>query len=181
MPAAALAPDAAAEHGGLNKIQKVAVLLVLLGPESAGSIMKQFQPREIEAISREMVRSALISREVQEEVLREFSEVALAASTGIPSGIEVTRVTLEKALGSFQASDVLGRVVPPRSSTGPMQLIAEMDPRHIFNLLRDEQAQTIAFVISHLASDKGAQVLALLRAEQRDQVVERLATLAPTP
>lgn len=183
MPATAtdLSPDVAAEHGELNKIQKLAILLVMLGPENAASILKPFQPREIEAISREMARSALISRDAQEQVLREFTEVALAASTGVPSGIEVTRVTLEKALGSFQASDVLGRVVPPRSSTGPMQLIAEMDPRHIFNLLRDEQAQTIAFVISHLASDKGAQVLALLRAEQRDQVVERLATLAPTP
>jgi len=177
------AGDAAPPEGGaLNKTQKLAALLVLLGPESAATILKQFQPREIEAISREMARATLINRELQEDILREFSEVAVAASTSVSAGIDVARITLEKALGSFKASDVLSRVAPTRTSTtNAMQAIAEMDPRHIFNLIRDEQPQTVAFVISHLPPDKGAQVLALLRPEQRDQVVERLATLAPTP
>jgi flagellar motor switch protein FliG len=62
-----------------------------------------------------------------------------------------------------------------------MQVIADMDPRHIFNLLRDEQVQAITFIISHLSPEKAAQVLNLLRVEQRDQVIERLAILAPTP
>src|SRR5258708_23615782 len=128
-----------------------------------------------------MTRSTLISRDQQEEILREFSEVALAASTGVSAGLDFAKNTLEKALGSFKASDVLGRVVTTRSSTGAMQVIAEMDPRHILNLIREEQPQTVAFVISHLAPEKAAQVLGLLRPEQRDQVVERLATLAPTP
>ena len=167
--------------GALSRIQKLAALLVMLGPESAAAILKHFQPREIEAISREMARSALISTAQQDDVLREFSEVALAASTGVSAGVDVTRVTLEKAIGSFKASDVLGRVAPTRPSDGAMHAIAEMDPRHIFNLLRDEQPQTIAFVISHLTPEKAAQLLALLRPEQRDSIVERLATLAPTP
>lgn len=172
---------AAAEGGASSKIQKLASLLVLLGPDSAATLLKQFPPREIEAICREMARAALISREQQEDLLREFSEVALAASTSVATGLDVTRTTLEKALGSFKASDVMGRVAPARGTSGTMQAIAEMDPRHIFNLIRDEQPQTVAFVISHLPSDKGAQVLGLLHAEQRDQVVERLATLVPTP
>ena len=120
-------------------------------------------------------------QEQQEEILREFSEVALDGQHRLSAGVDVTRVTLEKALGSFKASDVLGRVAPTRASVGAMQAIADMDPRHIFNLLRDEQPQTIAFVISHLPPEKAAQVLALLRPEQRDKIVERLATLAPTP
>ena len=107
--------------------------------------------------------------------------VAVAASTGIFAGVEVTRNTLEKALGSFKASDVMGRVVSTRAPLGAMQTIADMDPRHIFNLIRDEQAQAITFVVSHLSPEKAAQVLGLLRVEQRDMVIDRLATLAPTP
>src|SRR5581483_8290709 len=64
---------------------------------------------------------------------------------------------------------------------GAMQTIADMDPRHIFNLIRDEQPQTIAFVTSYLSAEKAAQIFALLRPEHRDKVIERLATLAPTP
>jgi len=175
-------PETAAENAALNRTQKLAALLVMLGSESASVLLKQFQPREIEAISREMARFNLITREQQQEILVEFSDVAVAASTSISAGVEVTRNTLEKALGSFKASDVLGRVVSTRAPVGgAMQAIADMDPRHIFNLVRDEQVQAITFITSHLSPEKAAQVLNLLRPEQRDQVIERLATLAPTP
>lgn len=182
MPATIETPtENATENGALTKIQKLAALLVMLGSESAAIILKQFAPREIEAISREMARFNLITREQQLEILQDFSEVAVAASTSVSAGVEVTRNMLEKALGSFKASDVLGRVVSVRAPIGAMQAIADMDPRHIFNLVRDEQAQAITFVISHLSPEKAAQVLNLLRPEQRNQVIERLATLAPTP
>jgi len=179
---AEIMPEAATENAPLNKTQKLAALLVMLGPESGGAILRQLQPREVEAISREMARFNLITREQQMEILEEFSDVAVAASTSISAGVEVTRNTLEKAVGSFKASDILGRVVSTRGPVGgAMQAIAEMDPRHIFNLVRDEQVQAITFIISHLSPEKAAQVLNLLRVEQRDQVIERLAVLAPTP
>ncbi|HUA39702.1 MAG TPA: flagellar motor switch protein FliG [Candidatus Sulfopaludibacter sp.] len=175
-------PPDAAENGVLNKTQQLAALLVMLGSESAAVVLKQFQPREIEAISREMARFNLITREQQQDILSEFSDVAVAASTSVSAGVEVTRNTLEKALGSFKASDVLGRVVSARAPVGnAMQAIADMDPRHIFNLVRAEQVQAITFIISHLPPEKAAQVMNLLRPEQRDQIIERLAMLAPTP
>jgi flagellar motor switch protein FliG len=170
-----------AEAGVLNKTQKLAALLIMLGTESAAAILKQFQPREIESVSREMARFNLITRDQQQDILREFSDVAVAASTSVSAGAEVTRNTLEKAIGSFKASDMMGRVVSTRAPIGAMQAIADMDPRHIFNLIRDEQPQAITFIISYLPPEKAALVLNLLRSEQRDQVIERLATLAPTP
>lgn len=181
MPTTTESSGPAVESGALNKTQKLAALLVMLGSESAAVILKQFQPREIESISREMARFNLITRQQQQEILAEFSNVAVAASTSVSAGVEVTRNTLEKALGAFKASDVMGRVTTTRTAAGVMQGIADMDPRHIFNLLRDEKAQAITFIISHLSPEKAAQVLNLLRPEQRDQIIERLATLAPTP
>ena len=181
MSATAEKPEAPAENGALNKTQKLAALLVILGTESAAAILKQFQPKEVEAISREMVRFNLISRDLQGQILEEFSEVAVSASTCISAGIDYTRLALEKALGTFKASDMIGRLIPNRAPGGAMQSIAEMDPRHIFNLVRDEQIQTIAFVLSYLSPEKAAQLLNLLREDQRDQVIERLASLAPSP
>ena len=40
-------------------------------------------------------------------------------------------------------------------------------------LVRDEQPQAITFIVSYLPPEKAAQVLNLLRDEQRDQVIER--------
>lgn len=173
--------DPLAESAELTKPQMLAALLVMLGPESGGMILRQFPPREIENISREMTRFSLISREQQEQILQEFSSVAISASTSVSAGLDVTRCTLEKAFGTFKASDLLGRVSTTRTPIGSMQIIAEMDARSIFNLLREESVQTMTFIISHLTPEKSAQVLNLLLPEQRDSVVERLATLAPTP
>ena len=175
-------PEAAVENAALTKTQKLAALLIMLGPESGAVILRQLQPREVEAVTREMARFNLITREQQVEILTEFSDVAVTASTSVSAGVEVTRNTLEKAVGSFKAGDIMGRVASTRAPIGgAMQAIADMDPRHIFNLVRDEQVQAIAFIVSHLPPEKAAQVLNLLRSEQRDQVIERLATLAPTP
>ena len=173
--------ESAAENGALSKPQMLAALLVMLGPDSGGVILRHLQPREIENVSREMSRFSLISQEQQQQILEEFSGVALAASTSISAGLDVARNTLEKAIGSFKASDVLGRVSTTRAPLGSMQVIADMDARSIFNLVRDESTQTVTFIVSHLTPEKAAQILNLFRPEQRDLVVERLASLAPTP
>jgi len=173
--------EATAENGALSKSQMLAALLVMLGPESGGIILRQLLPKEIENVSREMSRFSLISREQQDQILQEFSDVAVAASTSISAGIDVTRHTLEKAIGTFKASDVMGRVSTTRAPLGSMQVIADMDARSIFNLVRDESVQAITFIVSHLTPEKAAQILNLLLPEQRDSVIERLATLAPTP
>jgi flagellar motor switch protein FliG len=62
-----------------------------------------------------------------------------------------------------------------------MQQIVEAEPRQIYNLLKHEQPQTVALVISYLPPEKASQLIFMLRPELREQVVERLATLAPTP
>jgi flagellar motor switch protein FliG len=87
---------------------------------------------------------------------------------------------LGKSVGLFRASDILGRVAPAPAPVAGMQQIVEMDARHIYNLLRNEQLQTIALVLSYLPQEKAAQLLSFFRPEQREQAIERLATLGPT-
>lgn len=185
MPAAVATAPAATESSGqtegMTRLQKLAALLVMMGPENAALVLRQFPPREVEAISREMVRFTLITPEQQQALLQELTPVILTAAASVCAGVEAARATLEKALGAFKASDILGRIAPGRPVPAAMQDLTEMDPRHVTNLIRDEHPQTIAFVISHLPPEKAAQVLNLLRPEQRDKVIERLATLAPTP
>jgi flagellar motor switch protein FliG len=165
----------------MTKLQKLAALLVILGPESAAQILKNFDEHELEAISLEMSKFNLIGQELQREILREFSEVALHAGTGILGGVNYARTALEKSVGLFRASDIIGRIAAAPSPVPAMKQITDMDLRQLCNLLKQEQPQTIALVVSYLSPEKSSHLLMLLRSEVRDQVVERLATLAPTP
>jgi len=163
----------------MTKVQKLAVLLVMVGPEAAAQVMKNLD--ELDSVAAEMAKLASIPMDVQRKILREFSGVAVEASTAILGGVGYTQAALEKSVGLFRATNIIGRVSPTRTPVAAMQQIVDMEPRQIYNLLKFEQPQTVALVMSYLGPQKSAQLLVLLRVEIREQVIERLATLAPTP
>jgi flagellar motor switch protein FliG len=175
------APPAALDVSSMSRMQKLAALLIILGPESAAQILKTLDAPDIERISAEMTRMPMITQEVRAEILQEMSEVALTACTLMRGGVEFTQSALEKAVGSAKASDILDRVSPRKTTAGVVHRIVEMEARHLFNLIKDEHVQTIAFITSHLKPEKASELLFMLKPELRDQVVERLATLGATP
>lgn len=165
----------------MTKVQKLAALLVLLGPENAASMLKLMEQPEVEAISAEMAKMSMLSQAVQRELLREFSTVAVEAGAAIAGGLPFARATLEKAVGLFKATEIIGRVAPSKTPVATMQGVADMEPRQIFNLIREEQPQTIALVLSYVGAEKAAECLSCFHADLRDKILERIATLAPTP
>jgi flagellar motor switch protein FliG len=114
-------------------------------------------------------------------ILAEFSEVAVAATTTLRGGVEFAQTTLERALGPGQARQILGRIAPSQAANSPIRQIVEREPLQIFNALKTEQPQTIALVLSLLQPKKASAILKFLADDIRDQVIERLATLGPTP
>lgn len=181
MPAA---PESAApplDVAKMTKVQKLAALLIIIGPEAASHVMKNLDEHELDVVSAEMAKITMIPVEIQREILKEFTGVAVEASTAILGGVGYTQNALEKSVGLFRATNIVGRVAPSRTPVAAMQQIVDMEPRQIYNLLKHEQPQTIALVMSYLGSEKSAQLLVLLRPEMREAVVERLATLAATP
>ena len=178
---AELTTPSAPDISQMTKAQKLAALLIILGPESAAEILKTLESQELEIVSAEMARLPIITQEMRVEIMREMSEVAMAAGTSLRGGVEFTQSALEKAVGSSKASDILDRVSPARPLSPAVQRIMDMEGRQIFSLLKDEHTQTIALIASYLRPEKASDLLCLLPAELRDQVVERLAMLGPSP
>ncbi|MFZ9856556.1 MAG: flagellar motor switch protein FliG [Limisphaerales bacterium] len=165
----------------LSPSQKIAALLVLLGEESASILIKSLDDNERELVSSELVNLPLLSVEQQTQVLKEFTEMAMQANSSVGGSVEYTRVVLEKSVGLFKAAEIVGRVGTRRTSVAAMQQIIDLDATSICNLLKEEQPQTVALVVSYLTAQKGSEVLKNLPESLQEQVVERLATLASTP
>ena len=138
----------------MSKVQKLAGLLVLIGPEAAAHVLKSMDEHELEAISAEMAKFTMITRETQEALLKEFTDVAVQASTSILGGVSYTQNTLEKSVGLFRATNIIGRVSPTHTPVAAMQQIIDMEPRQVYNLLKHEQPQTIALVMSYLGPER---------------------------
>jgi flagellar motor switch protein FliG len=165
----------------MTKVQKLAGLLIIVGPEAAAQVMKNLEEHELEGVASEMAKYTMITQEMQQALLKEFTDVAVEASASILGGVGYTQSALERSIGLFRATNIIGRVSPSRTPVAAMQQIVDMEPRQIYNLLKHEQPQTVALVMSYLGSEKSGQLLVLLRPEMREQVIERLATIAATP
>ncbi len=176
-----LSPNVAAQYESMTRVQKLAALMIMLGQEGAAQVLKNLDEQEIEAVCTEMPKLTMLSHEIQNEILKEFTGVAIQAATSLLGGIEYTQSSLEKAVGLFRASNIISRTSPTRAPVSAMKQIADLDARQIYNLIKMEQPQTITLVVSYLPADKAAQLLTMLRTELRQDVIERLATLAPTP
>ena len=173
------APASAAD---MTPHQKLAALLIMMGPENAAKMLRDFDEQEVEALATQMAKLPMISQELQQEILREFSGVALHAATALRGGMDYVHNVLEKSIGMFKASDIMNRVSPTATTTvSVMQQVVEMDPRQVFNMVRNEQPQTIALIVSYLSPDRASEVLFQMRQEVREQVIERLANIAPMP
>ena len=172
---------AKAQKISLSPVQKLAALMILLGEEAAGIILKTFDKNERELVCSEMANLPMLGLEQQQSILREFTERAVAANSSLEGSEEYTKKVLERAVGMFEAEEIISRVSMSRTSVAAMQQIIDMDSLGVTNLIKEEQPQTIALVISYLPPAKASDVLLRLPESIRETVVERLAKLEPTP
>lgn len=168
-----------ATYANLNRTQKLAAFLVLLGPDSAGELLRVFDGPQLEAIAREMVSIPYVDPSLRDSILEEFAVVVSESLQAAIGGAGVTHRTIERAKGDYAADKLMSRVAPVSPSDFD-DGISEMDGRQIFNLLRAEQMQTIAFILSFMEPKKSGEVLRLMSPEQREEVIERLGVMEPT-
>lgn len=169
------------DYGKMTRQQKLAVFLIIIGPEAAAEVLRQFEDAEIERICREMSTFTVVPKEVQRLSIDEFSGMIVSSVGSVLGGLGYAQKTLGIAKGDSKASAIVGRIGPEGASSAEViKEISEMEGRQIFNLVKNEQPQTISFLLSYLESAKSAEVFNLIPAEQRDEVIERLGTMEST-
>ncbi|HZZ58461.1 MAG TPA: flagellar motor switch protein FliG [Opitutaceae bacterium] len=168
------------DYARLSRQQKLAVFLIVIGPEAAAEILRQFDDVEVELLCREMSQFTMVPEQIQRDVIEEFTGIVAKSTSSLLGGLNYAQRTLEIAKGDFKASSIIGRVGPVGTSVEVIKDISEMEGRQIFNLIKAEQPQTIAFVLSYLDSPKCAEVFSLLSPDLREEVIERLGTIEST-
>ena len=164
----------------LTRQQKLALFLIVLGPESAAEVLRHFDDAEIELLCREMAQYGMVSDNTRIRVLEEFTPLVGESITATLGGLDYARRTLEIARGDYKAGTIIGRLGPAGSAVEVIKDISEMEGRQIYNLIKNEQPQTISFVLSYLEGAKAGEIFALLSPDLREEVVERLGTIDST-
>lgn len=168
------------DYDSLSKSQKTAAFMVLIGAEAAAELLRHFNDLETEEIVREIANLPIVNQEAQRALLEEFTSLIGTGLSSALGGIGFAKQTLDLARGPQLAANILQRAIPPSSSIDAVRELSRMEPRQIFNLIKSEQPQTIAFILSYLDTAQAADIVPLLPDDKRDEVVQRLADMEPT-
>lgn len=169
------------DYSAIPKVRRLAMFLILIGPETASGLLRGFDEVEVESLSREMVSIELIDENTQRKVLDEFSSLLVSGVSSVRGGYQVTLETLEAARGPYAARNLVGKMEPSMDSKEVIAELSEMESHQIANMLSGEQAQTIAFLLGPMEVSKAAETLELLPSDTRSEVVLRMGMLEPTP
>jgi len=168
-------------YESLSRQQKLAIFLIVIGPEAAAEVLRQFGDPEAEQLCREMSQFPMVPEGIQRQAIEEFAGLVAASATATLGGLPFAQRALGLAKGDSKASSIMGRLAPAGRPFHLISDISDMEGRQIYNLLKAEHPQTVAFVLSHLESGKAAEVFAQFGPETRDELIERLGTIESTP
>ena len=156
--------------------RKSAILLMSLGEEGAGSVLKLLPQDAIQALGAAMATLAQVKRNEVSEVLEEFRlETEQYSALHLDSG-SYLRAVLSKALGSDRAADMLDTIFKPHESANGIERLNLLEANEVVELIRDEHPQIIATLAVHMDRSKAAAVLELLPERVRHDAVLRVAT-----
>ena len=156
--------------------QKAAAVVVALGTEKASKIYKYLSTDEVETLTLEVAKLGHLQAEETEQILDDFYKNCLTQKVVTDGGVEYARAVLEKAYGEDMADELL-RKMSRFLKNRTFDFLSKVDTKNLFNILQNERAQTIAIVLSHLESDKAADLLAELPDQKRIQVVRSIAKM----
>ena len=144
---------------------KAAILVHALGNSRVDPLLKRLTNSEKDSIKEHLVQIRTISPEVVEQVAREFtataeryrsSQARKSAANGLPGADPSDD-------GDFETSG--------------LEAIRSLNADEVFDLIKDEQPQTIAIILVHLKTNIASDVIAKLPDEIKTEVAMRVVNL----
>ena len=140
----------------LPGLRKAAVFLAQMSKEEAGVLLAQLRPREVEALTRELMKLGSVELEDVDVVMREFHGLMTAQSFVGRGGVEFAREILAAGLGQDKAEGILSRL-NVFSTELPFARRRRPDARQRGPSLKDGHPQVIARVLAPLPAVQPAR------------------------
>jgi flagellar motor switch protein FliG len=159
-------------------MRKAAMLLILLGEQTGGELVKQLSEDEVHVMGREVARIESITSEQAEALLEEFYQMTIAHEFVLRGGLDFAKKMLMTAFGPEASKKLIDRLNKALGSDfASVDLLQKADPQQLAKFIHNEHPQTIALVLSHLNASQAAALLVSLPAEMRADVALRMANL----
>ncbi|MDX2114374.1 MAG: flagellar motor switch protein FliG [Planctomycetota bacterium] len=169
-------PENASE---LDGVTRAAILLLTIGPERAGAILKFLPAEQIEEVTRELAGIGIVPEKLRNQVLEEFYAVSLANQMGTEGGLDYAKEILKGSLDPKSAERVLQQIQTQVQRT-PFAFLQKAEAENLLTFIQDEHPQTIALIVCHLPHHKAAEILVGLPQQKQVEVIKRIANMEQT-
>lgn len=159
-------------------LQKVAIVLLSLGPVASAEILKKMPEEDVDDISEAIATLGLIPPQRVEAVLTEFHLAVNGGKKQVKGDLEDVRQMLTQAFGQEYATKLIDRVTKSLDQDAvDFDRFRRVDPQQLAKFIQDEHPQTIALVLSHLDPSQAAALVRSLPPETHTDIVARMAAL----
>jgi flagellar motor switch protein FliG len=158
--------------------RKAAMFVMGLGGPLGAELLRQLDADEIRRISAEISQLPAVAPDAMLSVFREFETLSGSSRFFAKGGADCARRLVEEALGPESAQNLLDVPLPKvETQAAELQIPQQTGPQQLAVLLREENPQTIALVLSNLPADQAGALMSLLPLEVQPQVAARMASL----
>jgi len=162
----------------LTGIEKIAILMNVLGKEKSGEIIKQMKDLEVRRLLQVMSSMKKAPIPLINMVLKEFlyklnetDEIIFEENLSEPE-------LISQILGPDRAKQILGGSTAVNIlERKNLRSIESIDPKVLSEFLIDEHPQTIALILAHMDVTKQIQMIKHLPDNLRPEIISRMATL----
>lgn len=169
-------PSSAAD---LEGVTKAAILLLALGTDGAGSLLKHLSPGAVEEVTRELASLGRVPQELLKQVVDEFYSVTMASQYANEGNLDFAKSLLQQSLDGKSAERMLGQIQTQVQKT-PFSFLQRAESENLLTFIQDEHPQTIALIVCHLQHHKAAEILAGLPLQKQIEVCKRVANMEQT-
>jgi len=164
--------------GSMPGLSKAAILMVLLGEETASQIYRNLAEADLQKLTRRISDLEPVKPEAAMAVLEEYHQLTVTQDYISQGGPEYAQKLLVKAFGEDGARTLLSQVTRAEEMTlTQLSSLQNADPQQIARFLEAEHPQTIALILAHLEVRQASALLMRLPEQVRAEAVKRLAHL----
>jgi flagellar motor switch protein FliG len=161
----------------LRGTEKVAVLLLAMGRELSGGVLREFDPEEIKIVTRAAAELKPVSGPELEAIVEEFAQ-HFSMGANIFGTVGELEKLLNGVLPPDQISDIISEVLGNKTKS-VWERISLVSESLLANYLLKEHPQTAALILSRVKPACAARVMSQLPSEMRHDLMRRMLSLKP--
>ena len=161
----------------LTGAEKVAALLLVMGPAGAGRLLKHFDPSELRLITRAAADLGSVSSASIENLIDEFYG-SFSAGLDLMGNAGQAQQLMAGVLPPDQIADIMSDVLGS-SNNLLWEKLSNLAEASFADYLLKEHPQTAALVLSRVAPSTAAKIVTLIPRDLRNGLMRRLLSLKP--